>query len=161
MDHAVPPDPVPIPLREGFGRIATVLRADLRNSAGQEHFNTVQAQVLTLLATRPAGLQAKEIAAHLKVSAPSIADTLAALERNESNSSTASRDPADARAVTVRLTDEGRAAAAAVDAGASQVTNALLQLSRAEQADLLLTQVKLIQSSNWATFEGSGRVPPP
>lgn len=220
MDHAVSPDPVPIRLREGFERIATVLRADIRNSAGQEYLNPVQAQVLMLLSSRPAGLRAKEIATHLKVSAPSIADTLAALERKQLVDRQS--DSADARAVTVRLTDNGRSSAAAVDAGASQVTDALLRLSRAEQAGLLFTQVKLIrtlqiagaipvqrmcvscrhfrpnahpgagsphhcafvnapigdrdlrldcgeheaadpavQSSNWATFEGSGRVPPP
>lgn len=152
MDHAVAPDPVPSRLHEGFERIALVLRADLWSAAGEVGLHPTQAQVLSLLAARPAGLRAKTIAAHLAVSPPSMADTLAALERKGLLRRTP--DPSDARAVIARLTDEGRAHVRAVAAAVSQVTLALAQLSVAEQADLLLTQIKLIR-----TLQLAGAIP--
>ncbi|MBN4093831.1 MULTISPECIES: MarR family transcriptional regulator [unclassified Methylobacterium] len=152
MDHAADPDPVLIRLREGFERVALVLRADLWAAAGDAGLNPTQAQVLALLAGRPAGLRAKEIAAHLAVSAPSMADTLAALARKALL--TRAPDPADARAAIVRLTDEGRALGRALAAATSQVMSALARLAPPEQADLLLTQIKLIR-----TLQQAGAIP--
>ncbi|MBP2301375.1 MarR family winged helix-turn-helix transcriptional regulator [Azospirillum picis] len=152
MDHAPKPDPVLTRLREGFERIALVLRADLWAAAGKAGLNPTQAQVLALLAARPAGLRPKEIAAHLSVSAPSMADTLAALERKALLRRTP--DPADARAVIARLTEEGAAQGQALAAAATQVTAALARLSPGEQADLLLAQVKLIR-----TLQQAGAIP--
>lgn len=152
MDHAAAPDPVPTRTREGFERIALVLRSDLWASAGEAGLNPAQAQVLALLATRPAGLRPKEIASHLAVSAPSAADTIAALERKGLLRRTP--DPADARAVIARLTEEGRALGGTIATAHSQVTAALAQLSPSEQADLLLTQIKLIR-----TLQMAGAIP--
>ena len=52
------------------------------------------------------------------------------------------------------MTEDGRGLGRAVAAAASQVTAALAQLSPAEQADLLLTQVKLIR-----TLQQAGAIP--
>ena len=93
MDHASASEPLIVRLREGFDRIAFVLRADLWAAAGDAGLNPAQAQVLALLAGRPAGLRPKEIAAHIGVSAASIADTLGALVRKGFASRDA--DPAD------------------------------------------------------------------
>lgn len=144
MDHADRPDDLSTRLREGFERIALVLRADLWAAAGQAGLNPTQAQVLGLLAGRPAGLRAREIAAHLGVSPPSVADTLAALERK--GLVTRTPDPADARASVVRTTDAGMDAGRAIAAAASQVGAALAVLSPADRADLLLTQVRIIRA---------------
>jgi len=152
MDHADDPDPVLIRLREGFERVALVLRADLWSAAGEAGLNPAQAQVLALLAARPAGLRAKLIAAHLAVSAPSMADTLAALERK--GFLTRAPDAADARAVIVRPTEEGCALGRALASATSQVMSALARLSPTEQADLLLTQIKLIR-----TLQQAGAIP--
>jgi hypothetical protein len=57
MDHASASDPLIVRLREGFERIAFVLRADLWAAAGTAGVNPSQAQVLALLAERPAGLR--------------------------------------------------------------------------------------------------------
>ncbi|WP_407527003.1 MarR family winged helix-turn-helix transcriptional regulator [Methylobacterium oryzisoli] len=152
MDHADTPDPVLFRLREGFERVALVLRADLWAAAGQARLNPTQVQVLALLAARPAGLRAKDIAAELAVSAPSMADTLAALERKRLLQRTP--DPADGRAVIARLTEDGRTLGHAVASAASQVMAALARLSPDEQADLLLTQIKLIR-----TLQQAGAIP--
>lgn len=148
MDHADRPDDLSARLRDGFERIALVLRADLWAAAGEAGLNPTQAQVLGLLAGRPAGLRAREIAAHLAVSPPSIADTLAALERKGLVGRTS--DPADARATIVRATDAGRDAGRAIAAAASQVGAALAALSPADRADLLLAQVRIIRAMQQA-----------
>ncbi|GEP03049.1 MarR family winged helix-turn-helix transcriptional regulator [Methylobacterium oxalidis] len=152
MDHAAEPDPVLIRLREGFERVALVLRADLWAAAGGAGLNPAQAQVLALLAARPAGLRPKAIAAHLAVSAPSMADTLSALERKQLLQRTP--DPADARAVIARLTEEGGALGRTLASATSHVMAALARLSADEQADLLLTQIKLIR-----TLQRAGAIP--
>jgi DNA-binding MarR family transcriptional regulator len=131
-------------LREGFERIALVLRTDLWAAAGEAGLNPAQAQVLDLLAARPPGLRPKDIAAHLGVSAASVADTLGALVRKGLVARQA--DPADARAVTLRPTAEGLRAQRAIAAAASRVAAALAELTPAEQANLLLAQVKLVRS---------------
>lgn len=143
MSHADDPDDITTRLREGFERIALVLRSDLWTAAGAAGLNPTQAQALTLLAGRSNGLRAKEIAAHLGVSAASIADTLAALERKELIERYP--DPADARASRVLPTHEGRRAGEALAKAASQVGQALAALPPAAQADLLLAQVAVIR----------------
>lgn len=131
-------------LREGFERIALVLRADLWAAAGEAGLNPTQAQVLGFLAARPPGVRPKDIAAHLGVSAASVTDTLNALDRKGLVLRQA--DPADARSVALRPTAEGLRINQAIATAASQVAAALAQLSPAEQANLLLAQVKLVRS---------------
>ena len=143
MHQTEAPDPVTTRLREGFERIALVLRSDLWTASGKAGLNPTQAQTLALLAARAHGLRAKEIAAHLAVSAPTIAGTLAALERK--GLVARASDPADARAACVNLTDEGRRLGVALTQSASQVTSALAALSPAQQAELLLSQIRIIR----------------
>ena len=131
-------------LREGFERIALVLRADLWAAAGEAGLNPTQAQALGFLAARPQGIRPKEIAAHLGVSAASVTDTLNALDRKGLVLREA--DPTDARAVVLRPTAEGLRVSRAITTAASQVAVALAQLSPAEQASLLLAQVKLVRN---------------
>lgn len=143
MDHAADPDPLILRLRDGFELIALVLRADMWTSAGAAGLNPAQMQALGCLHGRPEGLRGKDLAAHLSVSAPSIADTVSALERK---GLVARRpDPADARASRVVLTEEGRRVAEAGARAASQVAQALAGLSPAAQAELLSTQISLIR----------------
>lgn len=143
MDHASTSDPLITRLREGFDRIAFVLRADLWTAAGDAGLNPTQAQVLSLLAGRPAGLRPKEIAAHLAVSAASIADTLGALVRKGLVRRDA--DPGDARAAIVRATPDGLQIGAEIAQATSQVAGALAALPLAAQEELLLTQIALIR----------------
>ncbi len=139
------PDPTTRRLRDGLDRLAAVSRADLWSAAGAGGLNPAQAQALGLVAGRsPAGLRVRDIAAHLGVSAPTVTDSIAALERKGFVARSA--DPADARAVIVRATEAGRLALQALEAAPSSLETALARLSHGEQADLLVLTVKLIRA---------------
>lgn len=140
----MPNDSTTYSLRDGFERISLVLRTDLWSAAGGAGLNPAQAQVLRLLATRPAGLRPKDIAAHLGVSGPSTADTLSALIRKGMVSREA--DPVDGRSAQVRATTEGVRIGATILASESQVAAALETLSPAAREQLLLTQIALIRN---------------
>lgn len=144
MEHAEAPDIVATRLRDGLEKIALVLRSDLWAASGAEGLNPTQAQALALLAGRPDGLRAKDIAAHMAVSPPTIADTLAALERK--GLVTRAPDPEDSRALRVRLTEEGQKVGSALAQAESHVATALAQLSPTQQSDLLTAQVTIIRS---------------
>jgi len=144
MDHAEAPDSVITRLREGFERIALVLRSDLWTASGAAGLNPAQAQVLVMMTGREGGLRAKDIAAHLAVSPASMADTIAALERKGLVARKA--DAADARAVRIRLTEAGAGAGRALAKAGSQVGAALAGLPAQQQSELLLTQIRIIRA---------------
>lgn len=144
MDHAPVPDSITTRLIEGFERIALVLRAELWAACGAAGVNPAQAQVLALLSGRRDGLRAREIAEHMAVAPPTIADTLAALDRK--GLVVRAPDPADARASRVRVTEEGRRVGGLVAQASSQVRAAVAALTPSEQADLMLAQIKIIHA---------------
>lgn len=144
MEHAYDPDAVTTRLREGLERVALVLRSDLWTAAGAAGLNPTQAQVLALLAGRAEGLRARHIAAHLAVSPPSVADTLAALERKGLVLRAPDRE--DARATRVMLTEDGGRVGRTLAQARSKVTAALAELSPAQQSALLLAQIRIIRS---------------
>lgn len=152
MKHALSPDSLTIRIREGFDRIAHIQRANLWTAAGQVGLNHTQAQVLGLLARRSAGMRQKDIAAHLAVSGPSIADTVAALMRKALVSR--ARDPSDARAAIIRATAEGLRLGHAIAAYTSQLDLALVSLPEAAQEQLLMAQVHIIRH-----LQGAGAIP--
>lgn len=143
MDHASDSDPLVVRLREGFERLALVVRAETWAAAGEAGLNPSQAQVLGLLAARPAGLRPKAIAAHLGVSAASTADTLSALARK--GLLVREPDPGDARAVIVRVTPTGRRLGLAISQASPHMAPALTQLGPEAQEQLLLAQIALIR----------------
>jgi len=152
MDHASRTDPIIVRLREGFDRIALVLRTELWAAASDAGLNPTQAQVLGLLATRPAGLRPKDVAAHVGVSAASMADTLGALTRK--GLVQRGPDPADARAAIVRATPEGLRLGAAVEGASSRVAAALGMLPPAVQETLLVAQIAVIRQ-----LQDAGAIP--
>jgi DNA-binding MarR family transcriptional regulator len=143
MTHTLSPDLLTTRVREGFDRIAHVQRADLWAAAGEVGLNPTQAQVLGLLARRPGGLRQKEIAVHLAISGPSIADTVAALLRKALVSRVP--DPSDARAAIVRTTAKGLSLGNRIAEYSSQLDDALASLPQAAQEQLLVTQVSIIR----------------
>ena len=143
MTDAPSPDSLTTRIREGFDRIAHVQRANLWTAAGKVGLNPAQAQVLGLLARRPAGMRQKDIAAHLAVSGPSIADTIAALMRKALVSR--APDPSDARAAIVRATAEGLRLGHEVTECTSQLDLALAALPEAALEQLLMAQVHIIR----------------
>lgn len=139
-------------LRDGIDRIGLVLRQDLWAASQAAGVNPVQAQVLALLASRRAVMRQKAIAAHLGVSAASIADTLAALERK--GLVTRQADAGDARAVLVRATEAGLRLAEGLDQAASRVAGALAALPPVLQEQVLLAEIALIRH-----LQGAGAIP--
>ena len=131
-------------LRDGFERIAAVLRADQWSTTNVLGLNPAQAQVLNFLIGRgDAGIRVKEIALHMGVAQPTATETILALERKDLVSK--APDAQDGRAISVRATAKGRKAAKATNINATQTEIAISQLSDSEQQDLLLLQVKLIR----------------
>jgi DNA-binding MarR family transcriptional regulator len=100
--------------------------------------------VLTFLAGRAeVGLRVKEIAAHLGVSQPTATDSIVALERKGFVGK--APDTKDARAVAVRVTNEGMTVVNTLGPTTSAIEIALANLSESEQTELLLLQIKLIR----------------
>ncbi len=136
--------PLPNRLKDGLDRIAAVLRADQWSTSNAVGLNPTQAHVLSFLAGRDtAGIRVKEIAAHLGVSQPTATDSIAALERKNLVHKTVAAD--DARAVGVRISDQGHEMLKAIGIAASATETALAMLAPAEQADLLLLLIKLVR----------------
>ncbi len=126
-----------------LSELPSCFRADLWAAAGDAGgLNPTQAQVLGLLAGRPAGLRPKEIAARLAVSAPSIADTLGALVRK--GLVRRDPDPGDARAAIMRATPDGLRVGSEIGRASSRVAQALAALPPAAREQLLVAQVALI-----------------
>ncbi|KAB2684369.1 MarR family winged helix-turn-helix transcriptional regulator [Brucella tritici] len=143
MEHADRPEPLIERLKDGFDRIAFVLRSDLWSASSRVGLNPTQAQVLALLVDRPAGLRAKDISAHLSISAASVSDTLSALIKKNHIKKLA--DPGDARASIVKVTPGGLKAGRALARSSSHVERAIAKLAPTMQEDLLLTQISLIR----------------
>lgn len=138
-------EPLPLRLRDGLERLATVLRSDQWSAANAVGLNPTQAHVLSFLAGRgEAGLRVRTIAEQLGVTQPTATDSIAALERKGLVAK--GPDARDARAVAVRVTPAGRDAVRATGLATMATQTALAALSAAEQADLLLLIVKLIRS---------------
>lgn len=152
MAYELSRDSLTTRLRDGFDRIAQVQRADLWAAAGEAGLNPAQAQVLDLLARRPDGLRQKEIAAHVAVSGPSIADTVAALVRKALVSR--APDPSDARAVIVRATGDGLRVGREIAARQTQLSLALASLPDAAREQLLSAQIHIIRH-----LQDAGAVP--
>jgi len=145
MPDADPPLPSLVRrLRDGFERIAAVLRADQWSAAAAHGLNPTQAQFLRFVAGRGAGgARIREIAEQFGVSQPTVTDSINALQAKELVAK--APDASDARAVVVRLTRRGAKAVAAMGETSGAAEAALAQLPVAEQAELLRLQVKTIR----------------
>lgn len=144
MDHLTHSESLVQRLHDGLDRIASVMRAAQWTACGGVGINPTQARVLDLLSTRAGGMRASDIARHLGLTPPTIADTLAALDRKALV--TRAPDPGDGRASRVAVTGDGERVARAVARAASPVRDALAELSAAGQADLLRIEISLIRS---------------
>ncbi|MEJ5022973.1 MarR family winged helix-turn-helix transcriptional regulator [Ochrobactrum vermis] len=152
MEHSDIPESLLERLRDGFDRIALVLRSDLWSAASAAGLNAAQAQVLGLLANRPFGLRPKEIAAHLAVTPASIADTVSALKRK--GLVKRESDPVDARAAIVTATPNGLRLGVDIATSESKLADAIAGLSPTMQEELLLTQIALIRQ-----LQNAGAIP--
>ena len=128
-------------IREGLARMAVIARLDEWNRAKVSGVNPTQLAILTLLEGRRSGMGVKDVAAHLGVSQPTATDSILSLEKKGLVAKRA--DPADKRAVSVALTEDGFAALA--HEGGALSEQAVGSLGDREQEELLLALVKMIR----------------
>jgi DNA-binding MarR family transcriptional regulator len=127
-----------------LNKLALALRWGAWQQSGRHGLHPAQAQILTLLASRPKGLRMGELAAALGVTPASTSDSVTALVRKR----LVDKSPAagDARAVVVSLTPDGRREAAAVSTWPDAMLAAVDDLDAEEQSALLRVLLKMIRS---------------
>lgn len=128
----------------GLNKLAIALRSGARRQAGTSELHPTQAQILTLLAARPAPLRIGQLAAELGVSSATTSDSVTALERKGLvHRATCAHD---ARAVAVTLTAAGERTATSISEWPDTMLRAVNDLTDAEQSALLTIVVKMIRS---------------
>jgi len=128
-----------------LNKLAIAMRTDAQERSRGHGLHPAQAQLLSLLAARPAdGLRLGELASELGVTAATASDSVAALERKGFVRRT--RSAMDARVVRVSLTDDGRRAAASLAEWPDVMLQALGDLDPDECAALLRMLIKMIRS---------------
>ncbi|MBN8606871.1 MAG: MarR family transcriptional regulator [Caulobacterales bacterium] len=93
----------------GLARLAALARQDDWRAGEVEGLTPTQGDILRTLLRRPDGLRLTALASHLHITQPTASDAVAALERKGLVQKRA--DPADGRALLLRVTRGGRALA--------------------------------------------------
>jgi len=125
-----------------IGRIASVLRAGMWESATAENLNPAQAEILQLLRDRSQGVRLSWLAAQLSVSAASASDSVTALVTKGLVRKARAED--DGRASALWLTDAGKAVAVKMAHAVSFADDAAASLDSASQEALLVGLFRLI-----------------
>ncbi len=113
-------------------RIAAVVRHLQWSAAYTDGINPIQLQVLQLCAGRqPSACTPTALAAELKVTVPSLSDTVAALERK--GFVRRQPHPSDRRGVSIVLTDDGRALLERLRRWDAPLQSAVAQIPPAQQ----------------------------
>jgi DNA-binding MarR family transcriptional regulator len=143
METPVIATPLDNRLREALARVGAVMRADDWIRARDMGLNPAQMAILEATEGHESGLGVKNIALRLGVSQPSVTESVSALERK----GYVVRQPAlgDRRAVMVCITEAGRQSLSAGKAAQGAADRATRALSEAEQADLLISLIKMIR----------------
>ncbi|WP_033345849.1 MarR family winged helix-turn-helix transcriptional regulator [Catenuloplanes japonicus] len=106
----VPGPPPASQMLAGLARLGQAVRMEAWRNAGPHNLSPLQADIVLLLQTRRVALRQGDIVTALASTPPTVSDAVKVLRRKELLS--ADRDPADARAVLLGLTEAGRAEAA-------------------------------------------------
>ncbi len=136
----------------GLAKIGLALRHEAWRRRGETGLTPTQAEIVAVLHGAGRGLRLSELAEALGVTRATASDSLSALHakglvRKE-------REPADARALTVTLTDEGRREAARDPAWPDLFLEAVGALSAEEQGVFLRGIAAMIRS-----LQEQGRIP--
>ncbi len=127
-----------------LSKVGIALRSHAWKDATPRGLNPTQAQVLVVLGRRPdPGLRLADLAAALGVSAPSLSDSVAALERKGLVSK--ERDPDDGRAISIRPTPEGIAEAASISEWPDLLLSTVDVLGDEERGVFLRALLKMIR----------------
>ena len=138
----------------GLSKLGVALRSEAWKDAGPRGLNPTQAQILVVLGRAAlGGMRLSGIAAALAVSAPTVSDSVAALERK----GLVAKDPApdDARALAITLTPEGVAAAREISAWPDPLLGVVDVLDEEERGVFLRALVKMIRE-----LQEAGRISP-
>ncbi|WP_246728720.1 MarR family winged helix-turn-helix transcriptional regulator [Methylosinus sp. RM1] len=137
--------PLPRRLREGLDRIAAAMRSDEWGVAEEAGLTPTQLHALTFIAGRgEAGMRLRAVAEHLGVTQPTATDSIAALVRK--GLAVKLPDPADKRAVAIRVTQAGCDVVRAIGLAMTSAEQALETLSPREQQTLLDLVIKTIRA---------------
>ncbi len=128
----------------GLSKIGIALRSQAWKEAGPRGLTPTQAQVLVVLGGGSAeGLRLSSVASKLGVSAPTVSESVGALERKRLVVKSTADD--DARALEITLTAEGERQRAEISAWPDLLLESVEVLDDAERAVFLRALVKIIR----------------
>jgi len=140
-------------IAQGLSRIGVALRHEAWEHGVERALTPTQGQILATLAGAPRGrLPAGEIARRLAITAPTVSESIAALERK--GLVTRRRADHDARSVECMLTPRGRREGRRAAEWPDFLAEAAAELSDYERAVFLRGVVKMIRS-----LQVRGRIP--
>ncbi len=128
----------------GLSKLGMALRTEAWRDAGPRGLTPTQAQILALLGASAGPMRLSSVAEGLAVTLPTAGDAVRVLVAKGLVSK--GRDPGDARAVALALTDAGRAAADAASVWPDFVLAAVDALTLDEQAGLVRALVKMVRT---------------
>jgi DNA-binding MarR family transcriptional regulator len=127
----------------GLARLGLALRAQSWRTAQSLGLTPTQSEILQHLAENATGLGLADLAARLKVSAPTASEAVATLHNKELVRKTPGKDK---RAVLLTLTKAGQKAAANSSDGSQFLADPIADLPAHEQAALLSALSKIIRN---------------
>lgn len=140
----VPGSPPYEQLLVGLARLGQALRISSYRNAGRYRLSPLQADIVTLLAGDARPHRLSELTATLASTAPTISDAVKTLTGKELVQR--HRDPSDARAVTLTLTQAGHIEAQRLGRLPSEITEAMSTLAPEDLAAMLRGVSNMIRS---------------
>ncbi|GAB2602289.1 MarR family transcriptional regulator [Paractinoplanes abujensis] len=131
----VPGPPASSQLLIGLARLGQAVRMEAWRNAGPHNLSPLQADIVTLLQGKAQPIRQGEIVAALASTPPTVSDAVKVLRKKELLE--ASRDPGDARALLLGLTEAGRAEAERLRGESEVLSGAVAALSREDFAAML------------------------
>ncbi|MEV7630663.1 MarR family transcriptional regulator [Actinoplanes sp. NPDC089786] len=139
----VPGPPPASQLLIGLARLGQAVRMEAWRNAGPHNLSPLQADIVSLLAGSRAPLRQGEIVEALASTAPTVSDAVKVLRRKELLD--ASRDPGDARALRVTLSESGRAEAGRLSVVSESLGGAVAALTPDDFAAMMRGTVTLMR----------------
>ncbi len=127
----------------GLARLAALARQDDWRIGEVEGLTPTQGDILRALVERPDGMRLSAVAAHLQISQPTASDAVAALTRKDLVQK--GTDPADRRALHIRMTRAGRALAKRWPLSFGAVTEALNVEDQAALLGIIIRAIDALQ----------------
>lgn len=146
------PGPLPERLAVGLAKVALAARHRHRELAAAHGLSATQAQLLVLLRGERAGVRLSTLAERLRVTLPTVSESVAALEAK--GLVERRPDPEDGRAARIRLTRRGQRTADRVATWTDELVGVVELLDGERQQQLLDILVRIIKG-----LQEQGRIP--